>query len=112
MYLAKMIAAASDCIKILEDAGETFWVERMKRLVDKKSDLSERNIEEVYNWFGGMGSLNDVCLCRENGHSVKPKDKNRINSKFHDRLGQIFESAYALLREIKLDRVRRKIEDE
>ncbi|WP_076420279.1 hypothetical protein [Colwellia sp. UCD-KL20] len=44
----------------------------------------------VLNKFGGMGSLNDVYICRANGHNIQPDEEVHVNQKLRELFDYIY----------------------
>ena len=63
--------------------GEKRW--KLNRV---SSDQSARNI---INSFGGMGSLNDIYICKINGHKIEKSEEAEVNEKIRNLLSSIHE---------------------
>ena len=50
---------------------------------------SEKSARDLINSFGGMGSLNDVYICKQNGHKIDIEDEIRVNEKVRSLLTSI-----------------------
>ncbi|MDD5201318.1 MAG: hypothetical protein PHC88_16120 [Terrimicrobiaceae bacterium] len=57
-------------VKLLNDVGEQHWAKQ----VEQASPVTFRGL------CGGMGSLNDLILCRENAHKIEEDATPRANS--------------------------------
>lgn len=53
--------------------------------------------ERFLGYFGGMGSINDIWLCKLNGHSVAKERENEINAEFHALRGRAWQVAKAVV---------------
>ncbi|HSM36235.1 MAG TPA: hypothetical protein VK837_07560 [Longimicrobiales bacterium] len=58
---------------LLVEVGESRWA----RWIDRDLELWRRSRDVVHHLsaYGGMGSLNDVVLCRDNAHSLSPRQE-------------------------------------
>lgn len=65
------------------------WVETDLALV-KKGDAY--GLTHLLQAFGGMGSLNDLVICPENGHHISQSQVKAVN----DRLSALTSSAHTL----------------
>ena len=54
-----------------------------------------RQAEDVKSWFGGMGSINDLHLCKLNGHSVDPENETIANAELRDSIANLYQAATA-----------------
>lgn len=68
------------CKELLEKTGETYWSNKMDFLLKENiDDELMKNI--IVTWFGGMGSLNDLYICKENGYLISENDEILVNEK-------------------------------
>lgn len=51
------------------EMGDEFWLDQIGK--DIQAWETNKDAEQHLRLYGGMGSLNDVCLCTENGHKVR-----------------------------------------
>ena len=80
-----------DCYQLLNDSGENFWKLKIKKMIFLlEKDTNYQHVpDEILSWFGGMGSFNDLILCKENGHSVVNSTISNGNlSKFRETIAQ------------------------
>ncbi len=68
---------------LLSKYGEKRWI-----LNKVNSDQSARNL---IGCFGGMGSLNDLYICKVNGHKIDSSEEIEVNEKIRDLLTSIHE---------------------
>jgi hypothetical protein len=78
--------------EILSSVGETFWSSKLRDMADRVWERP-RLVGELETWFGGMGSLNDVYLCRHNGHKVEEMEEAAVNGRLRAVLGRIYANA-------------------
>ena len=51
---------------------------------------SEKSARDLINSFGGMGSINDVYICKQNGHKIDIEDEIKVNEKVRSLLTSIY----------------------
>lgn len=92
-----LTTALTDTVALLESVGERHWSAWLR------SDLVRVELRDVYGLrhlvgaFGGMGSLNDLLVCRANGHAVERADEPAVNERLATLLATVHRSAHALL---------------
>jgi len=47
------------------------------------------DVTRVLQMFGGMGSLNDVYICKMNGHNIQESEESKVNNKIREHLENI-----------------------
>ena len=82
---------------LLSSVGETFWSAKLRDMAERVWERP-RLVGQIESWFGGMGSLNDVYLCRHNGHKVTEEEEVPINGRLRAVLGRIFKNANEMRR--------------
>ncbi|MCL2766161.1 MAG: hypothetical protein FWD21_00575 [Peptococcaceae bacterium] len=87
---------------LLVTAGVDFWANWID--IDKSLWESEKNVEHHLSAFAGMGSINDVYICAENGHNITAGQEPWVNCAFKELKGfsYAFANAYANGRVIDL----------
>lgn len=68
----------------LDARGERGWVAIIDQAVADSISVASL-ARKVRSWNGGMGSLNDVYICPQNGHQVSESEVSSAN----ERLGQL-----------------------
>jgi len=95
----KLISYLSSAISILQKHGEKHWASWL----DKDKNLLEKSdyygIEHLLSAFGGMGSLNDLYICKENGHDIESNQISAVNEKILKLNNKIFEIAEEMHKE-------------
>ena len=86
------------CQSLLNRAGETQWSERIDRVLEEAPSPEVLDIGDILSWFGGMGSINDLVLCQENGHFVSRSHESATNMEFRGLLDTIHRSAMSIKR--------------
>jgi hypothetical protein len=88
----KLVEVLDDLAKMLYTYGVLDWgrsvYEVARRL--RYGDLAA--IREFLEAFGGMGSINDLVICPENGHAIPQSEVSAAN----ERLGQSLSKAWSL----------------
>lgn len=75
--------------------GPADWFKQIVRAGDGDPGA----VENILAAFGGMGSLNDLYLCSENGHTVAASELVAVNEKLQYLTGKIWQLARAINRE-------------
>jgi hypothetical protein len=76
----------------LRASGESFWSQRIEDDLHFIRHGDAYGANRFLTYFGGMGSLNDLILCGENGHKVAKADVSQVN----DELRNLLSRAYRL----------------
>ena len=76
--------------RIFSEYGEKHWGRKIS---------GTRHPKALISMFGGMGSINDVYLCKGNGHSIPEEIEQEVNSKIERLLSRIYENCTQLLRD-------------
>jgi|SRR6187402_2829992 len=96
-----LIETLEGMVQLLRGRDEHHW---SLKIADDLHFLHNGNVygaERFLTYFGGMGSLNDVWLCQENGNSVAKTDETQVNAEFH----ALREKAWTLARVVTRDAV-------
>jgi hypothetical protein len=91
--LNKLAGELEALVSRLRASGESFWSQRIEDDLHfiKQGDAYGAN--RFLTYFGGMGSLNDLVLCPENGHKVAAADVSRLNDEVRHLLSRAYELA-------------------
>ena len=73
------------------------WLEKDKGLIEN-SDFY--GIEHLLSAFGGMGSFNDLYICRENGHTIEENETDTINNQLNVFREQLYKLATEIREEV------------
>ena len=90
----QLLTMLEDITTMLESYGESHWA---RWIADDANRLRSGDLTAITHFlgaFGGMGSLNDLAICPENGHRVIETETVAAN----DRLSQVLSEAYSLAR--------------
>jgi hypothetical protein len=52
--------------------------------------FSKSGASDVIRMYGGMGSINDLYICKINGHNIAPEKESEVNEKIHSLLSSIY----------------------
>lgn len=58
---------------IFNDIGEDYWSKKIESEINNFNNDKVSFNEICYNifsWYGGMGSFNDLYICKENGFDI------------------------------------------
>ena len=93
-----LVDALRACHSLLNRVGETQWSERIDRVLEDAPSPEVLDIGDILSWFGGMGSINDVVLCQDNGHLLSPSTESATNTELRGLLDTMFRSAMTIHR--------------
>ncbi len=62
-------------------------------ILDKIKNGSPSGVDELIKFNAGMGSLNDVYICKENGHNIGKEEEKKVNEKYIALLTQVWKIA-------------------
>jgi hypothetical protein len=75
--------------KVLIKYGETKW---KLPPVNSRKDASR-----VLSMFGGMGSINDLYICKINGHRIEKSQESTVNNELQDHLTEVHKGCVDLI---------------
>lgn len=90
----QLLKMLDDITALLEAYGENHWA---RWIGDDASRLRSGDLTAISHFlgaFGGMGSLNDLTICPENGHRVTEAETSAAN----ERLSKALSEAWSLAR--------------
>lgn len=93
----KIIYEMDSLSSLLDSVGEERWSSAVKRARSQLSASNYHGIEEAKQWFGTVGTLNDLIIHPLNGHSVSEKNVESVNTELQSATSRI----YNLLREVE-----------
>ena len=82
----------------LRSSGETFWATRIEDDLHFIREGDAYGARRFLSYFGGMGSLNDLVICPENGHAVAKADVARVNDEVRAQLSSAYKLAQSVSR--------------
>lgn len=76
--------AIADLIELLRQASDRHWVNILETIERDLEDpvTQKRALHNLNSCFGGMGSLNDVYFCHQNGNLPEGESEESFNKKF------------------------------
>jgi hypothetical protein len=84
--------------ELLESVGETHWSRSARSTM--RLNFGDDLRFAVKPWFGGMGSLNDLALCKQNGFPGTAEELNRLHHRLNDLREEIFKFCNASTKSI------------
>ena len=97
----ELLAALEEASALLHGVHETFWASKIDSLLKSCSrSLTGVAAQRILQWYGGMGSFNDLTISRINDHEVGEHEEAEIN----DRLAVLREEIYAGARRLARER--------
>jgi hypothetical protein len=92
----RLIATLQETVELLERANERGWAFRLRGDLERIDDDDGSGIDHLLSAYGGMGSLSDLYLCAQNGHSVSANDVTSVNEKLNALTSKLWELAREL----------------
>lgn len=86
----KLVEKLLNIRNLLRSVQEDHWANQLSELVSKIESKNNVSIREISNLFGGMGSLNDIWICQENGHKISGFEVEDINRRLSVMLDEAF----------------------
>jgi hypothetical protein len=80
--LPQLLATLEKTVTLLKVVGEKGWAFRLEGDLEALRDGDLSAVDHLLAAFGGMGSLNDLYLCSENGHKVAVSEVVAVNEKY------------------------------
>ncbi|MDX2206120.1 MAG: hypothetical protein SFU57_00605 [Gemmatimonadales bacterium] len=81
--MTELVQTLEQMTAVLTSCGESFWSKKIASDLSLLQKGDNYGVERFLTYFGGMGSINDVWLCRVNGHSVPEERESETNAEFH-----------------------------
>jgi hypothetical protein len=94
----RLLKVLDDLEGLLLQYGESFWAECINGATTRIRNSEEYGLDELLGFFGGMGSINDLIICPENGHRITHEDEPTVNMQ----LASLVEQASTLVHEVRL----------
>ena len=89
MNLSSLNSDIQSLNTIFSKYGENHW-----KINPINNDQSARNLIRS---FGGMGSLNDLYICKINGHKIERSEEIQVNEKVRNLLSSIHDKCVSLI---------------
>lgn len=75
----QLILALREVVMLLDGVNERQWAFRLRGDLERLEEGDWAAVEHLLSAYGGMGSLNDLHICAENGHTVATTDRDSVN---------------------------------
>ena len=98
----KLVTELETVISLLESCAVDHWADWFKNSKSLLENGDFSGIEQVLSAFGGMGSFNDLHICRANGHDIDDKDAAAVNQRLQESSGTIFDLANDIRKAAKM----------
>ncbi|HUJ16825.1 MAG TPA: hypothetical protein VL197_02435 [Nitrospirota bacterium] len=102
--LQKLEAKLETLTALLKKHGVKHWSTWLGGDLNLIKSGDARGIEHLLSAYGGMGSLNDVYLCPENGHIIMKDEMNSVNDNFLELKSDVYALASDIHRELQRKR--------
>ena len=80
--------ALEDLSTLLRRYGEIDWASKIDDDIYFVRKSDPYGAKRFLTYFGGMGALDDLVLCRANGHPVAPAEEPELNARLLSALGR------------------------
>ena len=94
----KLILALKETIDLLNKHGVIYWANLLENDRDRIIQADYYGIEHLLSTFGGMGSFNDLYICKENGHTIEDNQVSFVNDRLMKLSNEIYELAENILK--------------
>jgi hypothetical protein len=81
---------------LLRTHGENFWAEWIDSADMRLRNSDAYGLDELVSFYDGIGSLNDLIICPENGHVIRREDEEQVNAHLKDLLEEASSLAHKL----------------
>jgi hypothetical protein len=95
----KLILVLEETIDILKKHGESHWTSWLEKDKNRIVQADYSGVEHLLSLFGGIGSFNDLLICKENGHSIEDKQVSSVNDRLKTLTNEIYELAESIRKE-------------
>lgn len=92
----QLVATLQEAVTLLRGCGESHWSTWLEENAGLIRDGNLRAVERLLGAYGGMGSLNDLYLCPENGHHIQPTQIAALNGHLRDLTSRAWDLAQKL----------------
>ena len=86
---------------LLTKHGVSHWAQWVAGDLELVKAGNLRGIEHLLSAYGGMGSLNDVHICPQNGHNIKEDEIHSVNDQFLKLTSKVYDLATNIQRKIE-----------
>jgi hypothetical protein len=99
----KLVKRLEETVDLLRSHGEERWAQWLSEDAARLRSGDSYGVTHLLSAYGGMGSLNDLIICPENGHRIKKKDVKRVNKRFQALKSEVYDLANQVKREAVFD---------
>lgn len=92
----RLLGVLSELVGLLQAHGERHWSAWLSSDLEGLRRGDGECLDHLLSAYGGMGSLNDLFICRSNGHDIRAEDRRAVNDRLWDLREQVAESARAV----------------
>jgi len=96
----KLILALEEAIDLLKKHGESHWASWLEKDKNRIVQADYYGVEHLLSAFGGMGSFNDLHICKENGYSIENDQVLTVNDSLMTLANEIYELAKGIRKEV------------
>ena len=89
--VAELAGLIEQAAELLLAHGETHWASWLRVDAQRIRNLDLFGVEHMLSAYGGMGSINDLILHPQNGHSLEESEVEATNDRLRRLLGRIDE---------------------
>ena len=89
----KLILVLEEAIDLLKKHGESHWASWLEKDKNRIVQADYYGVEHLLSLFGGMGSFDDLLICKENGHSIEGEQVPSVNDRLKSLTNEIYELA-------------------
>ena len=90
------LGASLEKLYALLSRHEVKYAEKLAPILLRINKGDTYGVDELLQYNGGMGSLNDVFICAENGHKIPKENEQTINKEYLSLLNHVWEIAKAI----------------
>ena len=89
-HLPRLEELIAEAVSILRRHNVTFWADWLDGDLKRIQERDPAGLDHLLSAYGGMGSLPDVVVSPQNGHTISENDVEAVN----DRLLRIVSEIY------------------
>jgi len=88
-----LLATLRQLVELLKTHNERQWAFRLGGDLERLQEGDVSAVDHLLSAYGGMGSLNDLYLCEENGHKISGVETQEMNERLRELTGTIWQLA-------------------
>ena len=90
---SSLVQTLESIVEVLRRYGENKWAARLEEDLFFIRKRDAYGAKRFRTHFGGMGSLQDLIVCPENGHAIAPENVANVNGELTTLLSKAYELA-------------------